>query len=127
MWIKKDYAVKDLLNILENMLKDVHSTYDADKSVRMQEKYWLLRYFVYYLIDKRIIEEVDIQQHYNGNRIARDKNSIIKSELNKNYVLHKDSIKKAYVNKINEFYELLLNWGVALVQVGSDESLFEYL
>lgn len=127
LWKKKDYAVKDLLNILENMLKDVHSTYDDAKSVRMQEKYWLLRYFVCYLIDKRIIDQVDIQQHYNSNRIASDKNNIVKSELNKNYVLHKDSSKKVYVNKINEFYELLLKWGVALVQIGSDERLFEYL
>lgn len=127
LWIKKSYSIKDLLNLLEIQLKEIHSKYNDKKSVRMQEKYWLMRYFIYSLINKGIIKENELINHYSDNNIKKDNNNNVKSELNMKYVLQKDSQKKAYVNKINEFYELLLDKDVALIQVGNTEELFEYL
>ncbi|MEB7770280.1 RNA-directed DNA polymerase [Mammaliicoccus sciuri] len=127
LWIKKSYSIKELLNNLETQLEEVHSKYNDDKSVRMQEKYWLMRYFIYYLINKGIIEENDIRKHYSDNKIKKDNNNNVKSELNMKYVLQKDTKKKAYVNIINEFYELLLDKDVALIQVGNTDEMFEYL
>lgn len=127
LWIKKGYNIKDLLNLLEKQFKEVHSKYNDNNSVRMQEKYWLMRYFIYYLNKKGIIEESALRKHYSDNNIKKDNNNNVESELNMKYVLQKDSQKKAYVNKINSFYELLLDKDVALIQIGSDEKLFEYL
>lgn len=127
LWIKKSYSIKELLNNLETKLEEVHSKYNDDKSVRMQEKYWLMRYFIFYLINKGIIEENDIKNHYSDNKLKKDNNNNVKSELNMKYVLQKDTKKKAYVNIINEFYELLLDKDVALIQVGNTDEMFEYL
>lgn len=126
-WIKKGYSIKDLLNLLEKQLKEVHSNYNDNKSVRMQEKYWLMRYFIYYLNKKGIIEERALRNHYKDNNINKDNNSNVKSELNMKYVLQNDSQKKAYVNKINDFYKLLLDKDVALIQIDNKEKLFEFL
>lgn len=127
LWIKKSYCIKDLLNLLEIQLKEIHSKYNDNKSVRMQEKYWLMRYFIYYLNKQGIIEESALRSHYNDNNINKDNNSNVKSELNMKYVLQNDSQKKAYVNKINEFYALLLDKDVALIQIGNKGNLFEFL
>lgn len=125
LWIKKGYKIVELLDILENNLREVHNAY-GDKSVRMQEKYWLLRYFVLYLIENGIIDKVSLNNHYISQKIPTN-NNIVESELNKEFVLLKDPNKKAYLNKINEFYELLLDENVALVQIGTEGRLFEYL
>lgn len=127
LWIKKSYSIKDLLNLLEIQLKEIHSKYNDNKSVRMQEKYWLMRYFIYYLNKQGIIEESALRSHYNDNNINKDNNSNVKSELNMKYVLQNDSQKKAYVNKINEFYSLLLDKDVALIQIGNKGNLFGFL
>lgn len=127
LWIKKSYSIKDLLNLLEIQLKEIHSKYNDNKSVRMQEKYWLMRYFIYSLVNKGIIKEIELINHYRDNNIKKDNNNYVKSELNMKYVLQKDSQKKGYVNKINEFYALLLDRDVALIQIDNNEKLFEYL
>lgn len=127
LWIKKSYSIKDLLNILEIQLKEIHSKYNDNKSVRMQEKYWLMRYFIYSLINKGLIEENELINHYSDNNIKKDNNNYVKSELNMKYVLQKDSQKKGYVNKINEFYAMLLDKDVALIQIDNNEKLFEFL
>lgn len=127
LWIKKRYSIKDLLNLLEIQLKEIHSKYNDNKSVRMQEKYWLMRYFIYSLVNKGIIKEIELINHYSDNNIKKDNNNYVKSELNMKYVLQKDSQKKGYVNKINEFYALLLDRDVALIQIGNKEKLFEFL
>lgn len=123
LWLKKKCKVADMLKILEETLQKVHSSYDDQKSARMQEKYWLLRYFIFYLVDINLIKKSEIQKHYKG--MPKRKNGTAKSELNKKYVLELN--KTAQVNKINEFYELLLSQEVPLVQVYSDSNLFEYL
>ncbi|WP_274316302.1 RNA-directed DNA polymerase [Staphylococcus hyicus] len=127
LWIKKSYSIKDLLNLLEIQLKENHSKYNDNKSVRMQEKYWLMRYFIYSLVNQGIIKEIELINHYSNNNIKKDNNNYVESELNMKYVLQKDFQKKGYVNKINEFYALLLERDVALIQIGNKEKLFEFL
>ena len=83
--------------------------------------------FIYYLNKKGIIEERALRNHYKDNNINKDNNSNVKSELNMKYVLQNDSQKKAYVNKINDFYKLLLDKDVALIQIDNKEKLFEFL
>ncbi|WP_048792783.1 RNA-directed DNA polymerase [Staphylococcus arlettae] len=127
LWIKKSYSIKDLLNILEIQLKEIHSKYNDNKSVRMQEKYWLMRYFIYSLINKGVIEEKELINHYSNNNIKKDNKNYVKSELNMKYVLQNDSQKKDYINKINEFYAMLLDKDVALIQIDNNGKLFEFL
>ncbi|HCU8529481.1 TPA: RNA-dependent DNA polymerase, partial [Staphylococcus aureus] len=127
LWIKKKFSFKVLLNTLEDKLKEVHSSYNDDASVRMQEKYWLLRYFIFYINKNNIIDDAFFKKHYNENNIKKDRNNIIKSELNMHYVLKSDSRKKQYVNRVNEFFGFLLNNNVALIQTNYNHKLFEYL
>lgn len=127
LWIKKKFSFKVLLNTLEDKLKEVHSSYNDDASVRMQEKYWLLRYFIFYINKNNIIDDAFFKKHYNENNIKKDRNNIIKSELNMHYVLKSDSRKKQYVNSVNEFFGFLLNNNVALIQTNYNHKLFEYL
>lgn len=118
MWIKKKYPMKELLDILENKLSRVHLMYDTD-SIRMQEKYWLLRYFIFTLIDKEIISKDILEGHYKT--CSKNKKGIVKSELNKTFVLIEDK-------PLNRFYKFLLDKKVELVRTtGKSGELFEYL
>ena len=125
LWLKKKYKISELLNILENKLDEVHGHYCDEKSVRMQEKYWLVRYFVYYLIDQNIINSIEIGEHFK--KFPKNRSGIVKSELNKKYTLMCDNSKKKSVQNLNAFYKLLLDNNVALVKLGDSKKLFSYL
>ena len=125
LWLKKKYKISELLNILENKLDEVHGHYCDEKSVRMQEKYWLVRYFVYYLIDQNIINSIEIGEHFK--KFPKNRSGIVKSELNKKYILMCDNSKKKTVQNLNAFYKLLLDNNVALVKLGDSKKLFSYL
>lgn len=84
VWLKKEYKLIELLYILEEELRVIHDTYDK-YSVRMQEKYWLLRYFVYYLIDQGVIDPITVYDHFTS--FKKDINGNYKSELCKEYAL----------------------------------------
>src|SRR5699024_2282845 len=96
-----------------------------EKSVRMQEKFWLVRYFVYYLIDQNIINSIEIEEHFKN--FPKNRSGIVISELNKNFTLKIDSSKKKTVQNLNAFYKLLLDNNVALVKLGDSKKLFSYL
>lgn len=122
LWIKKDKSVSRLLKILEKELKDIHSTYN-DTSVRMQEKYWLLRYFIYFLIDQERIDQDDVNNHFLE---YTENDGEVKSELNKEYVLKINDEMKDSQKHINQFYEYLLSKGIGLVHIG-EYGDFKYL
>ena len=124
LWIKKGLKLSDLLSILEDKLTEVHTTYAQD-SVRMQEKYWLLRYFVYYLIDQQVIAPSVINNHFNSYKDSRGR---IVSELYKDYVLDtttNTSMRNSRKN-LNNFYNYLLSNNIALVHLGPNKD-FHYL
>lgn len=124
LWIKKGLKLSDLLSILEDKLTEVHNTYAQD-SVRMQEKYWLLRYFVYYLIDQQVIAPSVINNHFNSYKDSRGR---IVSELYKDYVLDtttNTSMRNSRKN-LNNFYNYLLSNNIALVHLGPNKD-FHYL
>lgn len=121
---KKGLKLSDLLSILEDKLTEVHTTYAQD-SVRMQEKYWLLRYFVYYLIDQQVIAPSVINNHFNSYKDSRGR---IVSELYKDYVLDtttNTSMRNSRKN-LNNFYNYLLSNNIALVHLGPNKD-FHYL
>ncbi|WP_413527615.1 RNA-directed DNA polymerase [Marinilactibacillus psychrotolerans] len=122
LWLKKNYKVEQLLKILEEELKFIHNTYD-DKSVRMQEKYWLLRYFIYYLIDQGIFSNLDINLHFS--KFSKDSNGDVQSELNKYYSLSQNNSMNNGRKKINKFYEFLLSKNIPLVHLGTNNE-FKY-
>lgn len=121
LWLKKNFKEDELLKILEKDFKLIHDTYEQD-SVRMQEKYWLLRYFVYYLIDQHVISQNIVKNHFKSHRTKKGK---IISELCKDYVLDTSSISKER-KEINEFYSHLLSNNIALVHLGKNKK-FDYL
>ena len=124
LWIKKGLKLSDLLSILEDKLTEVHNTYAQD-SVRMQEKYWLLRYFVYYLINQQVIAPSVINNHFNSYKDSRGR---IVSELYKDYVLDtttNTSMRNSRKN-LNNFYNYLLSNNIALVHLGPNKD-FHYL
>lgn len=121
LWIKKGLKSSDLLSILEDKLTKVHNTYAQD-SVRMQEKYWLLRYFVYYLIDQQVIPQNIVQNHFKSYRTKKGR---IISELCTDYVLDTSSVSKER-KEINKFYSHLLSNNIALVHLGQNKK-FDYL
>ena len=121
LWLKKKFKEDKLLKILEKDFKLIHDTYEQD-SVRMQEKYWLLRYFVYYLIDQHVISQNIVKNHFKSHRTKKGK---IISELCKDYVLDTSSTSKGR-KEINEFYSHLLSNNIALVHLGKNKK-FDYL
>lgn len=122
LWMKRGKSVPILLEILEKELKDIHGTY-TDTSVRMQEKYWLLRYFIYFLIDQKKIGQEDINKHFLQ---YTESNGKIVSELNKEYVLETNNEMKDSQKNINQFYEYLLSKSIGLVHIG-EYGDFKYL
>lgn len=122
LWIKGNGSIPALLKILENQFKDIHDTYSND-SVRMQEKYWLLRYFIYFLIDQERINQADINNHFLSYTKSNGK---IESELNKEYAFEINNSMSMGKKNINKFYEYLLSKNIELVHIGEDGD-FKYL
>lgn len=129
LWLKKSYKVIDLLDILENKLQLIHETYE-EYSVRMQEKYWLLRYFIYFLIDQGVIDSSITSKYFTSFPTDTDGNP--KSELHKEYALATNypfemsrTMSQGRIN-INKFYRHLLSENVALVHLGQNMD-FKYL
>lgn len=122
LWIKNGKSVPSLLKILEDELQEIHNTYN-DTSVRMQEKYWLLRYFIYFLIDQERIDQDDINKHFSQ---YTKNNGKIESELNKEYVLEINNGMKDSQKNINRFYKYLLSKNIGLVHIGENGD-FKYL
>lgn len=94
----------------------------------MQEKYWFLRYFIFYLIELEIIKKEDSDKHFR--KFPRTKTTnIVQSELNSKYILQHlhNGYKKSQKNNINGFYRLLLNNKVSLVSIGEAKKYFNYL
>lgn len=102
-------------------LRKVHDNY-PDNSDRMKERFWLLRYFIYTLIDYEIISTIDLNNYYKKNYTIQKSDTIIKSELNRKHTIPDN----ASTSKINRFYNLLLSNIIHLVQLGNT-SLFTYL
>ena len=129
LWLKKDCDNLILLQKLEEMLKSIHNTYER-YSVRMQEKYWLLRYFIYYLIDQRVIEPSIISKYFT--MFQKDINGNYESELHKGYALatsysfEMGREMNTGRKNINKFYERLLSKNIALVHLGQNQD-FKYM
>lgn len=126
LWLKEKYEVEKLLSILENVLSEIHLNYD-EGSIRMQERYWLLRYFMYHLIQNNLIPNQQLNNHFSKCNTNK-KSQLVESELNKDYVLDINTSMEKSKRMINQFYKLLLDENVALVELRTiDDVLFEFI
>ena len=95
IWIKNGWAMYELLSILDHLLTETHMNYPERNNNRMSEKFWLTRYFIYYLIDHTSIFTDGINEYYQSVDASI-------SELNKEYTIPKNEASP----RINNFYNL---------------------
>jgi len=119
LYLKKKYKIDLWLKEIDQLLIDTHDYYPAN-SIRMTEKYWLLRYFLYSLQIKDVITKKEINK-YCKNKGYGPSTKGYKTELNWQYI--KNNPRQ---NKVDAFYDFLLSNGVLLVHFGKDNS-FDYL
>ncbi len=86
----------------------------------MSEKFWLFRYFFYFLQSKGIITKQEVNTFCKSKKYESGKDGY-KSELNWRYV--KGNAKKT---KVNDFFNELIENGVWLIYCGENED-FKYL
>ncbi|EKB7629023.1 hypothetical protein OPL79_002704, partial [Enterococcus faecalis] len=126
LWVKNDWEIFELLDILDEVLTDTHSYYPkGSKAVgRMGEKLWLLRYFLYYLIIHGVITQDELLAYHKIKypNIKSNDNKDYPSELNKENTIKVNGSSK----KITKFYNYLLTKDIPLVQLGKGNS-FIYL
>ncbi|WP_286048975.1 hypothetical protein [Aerococcus loyolae] len=114
----------DALNSIDQLLNKTHNIYfesknkyknpdeDKEETVRFNEKFWFLRYFIYSLIDYEII---DINDYYIKKDIKKDHKKRYQSELNWIYIKSKTAN-----DRTTRFYDYLLSNGVKFVSFGDD-------
>ncbi|WP_367370427.1 hypothetical protein [Latilactobacillus curvatus] len=115
IWIRNGWEIHELLSILDEILVEIHKSYPENND-RMREKFWLTRYFLYYLIDHTDILTEGINEYYEIKNTRE-------SELNKEYAIPKNSSSSS---KINNFYNYLLDNKIPLIQLGKNDD-FVYL
>ncbi len=115
IWIKNGWAMYELLSILDHLLTETHMNYPERNNNRMSEKFWLTRYFIYYLIDHTSIFTDGINEYYQSVDASI-------SELNKEYTIPKNEASP----RINNFYNYLLDHKIPLIQLGKNND-FVYL
>ncbi|ETC91991.1 RNA-directed DNA polymerase [Enterococcus faecalis PF3] len=126
LWLKNDWEIFELLNVLDKMLSDTHNDYPKDSKAvgRMGEKLWLFRYFLYYSIIHEVISQDELLAYHKIKypNVKSDENKDYPSELNKEHAIKVNSSSK----KITRFYNDLLSKDIPLVQLGKEDS-FIYL
>lgn len=119
LYLKQDGDIKSLLEVVDNKLQVNHAKYPPDH-IRMAETLWLFRYFIYSLVENKILDKADING-YCSNKNYGSNTKGYKTELNWKYI--KNNPKE---NKLDSFYDELLTNEVLLVHFGEDNN-FIYL
>lgn len=113
---KKIKSRKELLAVVDSLLKNIHNDYPKSKS-KMTEKLWLFRYFIYYILNNKIIDSKEVKLYCRNKGYKSNKNGY-KTELNWKNAL--DSSKK-----VDKFFRDMLENNVWLVYCGENNN-FEY-
>lgn len=111
--------MNDLIERIDKLLIQTHNNYPVD-NIRMTEKFWLFRYFFYYLQVKGIIFKKDINSYCKKVRY-KSGNKGYETELNWKYIRN-----NPHSNNIDCFFDELLENKIWLVYCGENDD-FAYL
>ena len=117
IYLKRKLSINNLLNSIDTLLKDTSNSSSGQS--RFSGKLWFLRYFIYYLIQVKIIDKKDVNRYCKNQGIPSGNNGY-KSELISKYIFTQGNQQK-----INEFYKSLLTMEIALVDCGKNKD-FKY-
>lgn len=115
--LKKNKSdVKKILNCVDELFIESHSMYE-DENNRMSEKFWMFRYFIYFLIQEEKISKSDFKAYCRSQSYTSNSKGY-QTELNWKYV-------RKSGNKIDDFFSELLKNKVSFVDLGKNSD-FKY-
>lgn len=105
-------SMMELVDRLDGLLTQTHDLYkNVKKFSRFQEKFWLVRYFIYTLINSGYIDYQLIKKHCRNNSTKSGRFGY-ESELNANYIF-KDS------SDVNDFFKELIFQDIHLINTNN--------
>ncbi|MDT2562885.1 RNA-directed DNA polymerase [Lactococcus petauri] len=113
------YKRNELLEKIDSLFIDTHVNYPSD-TARMSEKFWLFRYFFYFLQSKENINKKEVNTYCKSKNYNIGKNGY-KSELNWRYIRG-----SASNTSVNDFFNELIENEVWLIYCGENGD-FKYL
>ena len=113
------YKRNELLEKIDSLFIDTHVNYPSD-TARMSEKFWLFRYFFYFLLSKENINKKEVNTYCKSKNYNIGKNGY-ESELNWRYIRGSASI-----TSVNDFFNELIENEVWLIYCGENGD-FKYL
>lgn len=113
------YKRNELLEKIDSLFIDTHVNYPSD-TARMSEKFWLFRYFFYFLQSKENINKKEVNTYCKSKNYNIGKNGY-ESELNWRYIRGSASI-----TSVNDFFNELIENEVWLIYCGENGD-FKYL
>ncbi|MGF7495833.1 RNA-directed DNA polymerase [Lactococcus lactis] len=113
------YKRNELLEKIDRLFIDTHVNYPSD-TARMSEKFWLFRYFFYFLQSKENINKKEVNTYCNSKNYKIGKYGY-ESELNWRYIRG-----SASNTTVNDFFNELIENEVWLIYCGENGD-FKYL
>ncbi|MCT0501344.1 RNA-directed DNA polymerase [Lactococcus cremoris] len=113
------YKRNELLEKIDSLFIDTHVNYPSD-TARMSEKFWLFRYFFYFLQSKENINKKEVNTYCKSKNYNIGKNGY-ESELNWRYIRG-----SASNTSVNDFFNELIENEVWLIYCGENGD-FKYL
>ncbi|NHI72067.1 RNA-directed DNA polymerase [Lactococcus petauri] len=113
------YKRNELLEKIDSLFIDTHVNYPSD-TARMSEKFWLFRYFFYFLLSKENINKKEVNTYCKSKNYNIGKNGY-ESELNWRYIRG-----SASNTSVNDFFNELIENEVWLIYCGENGD-FKYL
>ena len=113
------YKRNELLEKIDSLFIDTHVNYPSD-TARMSEKFWLFRYFFYFLLSKENINKKEVNTYCKSKNYNIGNNGY-ESELNWRYIRGSASI-----TSVNDFFNELIENEVWLIYCGENGD-FKYL
>ncbi|MDY5176804.1 RNA-directed DNA polymerase [Lactococcus lactis] len=113
------YKRNELLEKIDSLFIDTHVNYPSD-TARMSEKFWLFRYFFYFLQSKENINKKEVNTYCKSKNYNIGKNGY-ESELNWRYIRG-----SASNTSVNDFFNELIENEVWLIYCGGNGD-FKYL
>lgn len=121
IYLRKKYKkTNDFFGKIDQLFVNTHKNYPVKNSARMAEKYWLFRYFIYFLQSKKTISKTEVNSYCKMMNYKSGKNGY-ETELNWKYV--RSSPNQSLVN---EFFNELIENEIWLVYCGENGD-FKYL
>lgn len=113
------YKRNELLEKIDSLFIDTHVNYPSD-TARMSEKFWLFRYFFYFLLSKENINKKEVNTYCKSKNYNIGNNGY-ESELNWRYIRG-----SASNTSVNDFFNELIENEVWLIYCGENGD-FKYL